>query len=76
MNYIHNPFLTFQEIRTARDMSVTDVSTLVQISNDLLIEYERNSSEMPSGVAIKLCQLYGVSIRHIHIGKSEGNQAS
>lgn len=62
------PFLTFKEIRLARGMEALQVAKHLSINEDLFLEYERNSKEMPYDVAKELGVLYRIpSLHYINI---------
>lgn len=61
---------TFKEIRLANQLEVTEVAARIGVSDDLLLEYEKDSSLIPCSIAMKLCALYRVpTIDLIYIGK-------
>lgn len=73
MNSMRFPFLTFREMRLAREMQISEVAEILGVSEEVVVNYESDSSGMPISHAVGLCKLYRVpSIEYFYIGKENG----
>ncbi|MDD4154224.1 MAG: helix-turn-helix transcriptional regulator [Bacilli bacterium] len=53
------------EIRKEQKITATKIANILGIDRKTLYKYESNPQSMPSGIAIKMAKLYGVSIFEI-----------
>lgn len=63
--------ITYREARENKQLSVRQVSRVTGIPETTIRRNEKDSAKTKFSNAIKLCNLYGISLAHIWTGKEE-----